>query len=74
MVNFDISQSSEMEKIWTYIFEDELKISPENQPIILTETSMNPRPNREKMTEVLYNLSIVMLPCIEISKSSNLII
>ncbi|KAF8077578.1 actin 1 [Lyophyllum atratum] len=42
-----------MEKIWEHIF-DQLHVSPEERPVLLTESPLNPRANREKMFEVMF--------------------
>jgi len=43
-----------MEKIWSYILYDDLKISPEEHKIFLTEPPLNPLKNREKMAQVMF--------------------
>jgi len=42
-----------MELIWDYIFH-ELKVLPEERSILLSEAQMNPKENREKMIEILF--------------------
>ncbi|MES1918940.1 actin, variant 2 [Bonamia ostreae] len=44
----------DMEKLWKYTFEDQLRILPDEQPVLLTEAPMNPKRNREKMTQIMF--------------------
>lgn len=43
-----------MEKIWHYTFYTDMRIDPSEHPILLTEPPMNPRTNREKMAEIMF--------------------
>jgi actin-related protein len=45
---------SDMEKIWNYTFFDHLRIEPENHAVLVTEAPMNPKKNRERMVEMLF--------------------
>jgi len=43
-----------MERIWHYTFYTDLRIDPSEHPVLLTEAPLNPRLNREKISEVMF--------------------
>ena len=43
-----------MEKIWSHIFYNELHISADEHPIMMTEAPNNKKKNREKMMELMF--------------------
>lgn len=49
-----ITSWEDMERVWNHTFYSELRAAPEEHHVLLTEAPMNPRANRERMAQSMF--------------------
>jgi actin-related protein len=57
-----------MEKVWHHTLFNELRVSPEDYALLMTDAPLNARENKEKMTEIMFE--IFSIPQLQIINQS----
>lgn len=60
-----VTNWEDMEKIWNHTFTNDLKASPEDHPLLITEAPLNPRKNRDRMCQIMFEG--LGVPCVYVS-------
>jgi len=54
VVRGEVGTWQDLEDLWDYMYTNELRISAQTQPCLISEEPLNPKSNREKAIEVLF--------------------
>eukprot|EP00792_Barthelona_sp_PAP020_P008643 TRINITY_DN3234_c0_g1_i1.p2 TRINITY_DN3234_c0_g1~~TRINITY_DN3234_c0_g1_i1.p2 ORF type:complete len:393 (+),score=120.98 TRINITY_DN3234_c0_g1_i1:36-1181(+) len=50
-----VTNWQDMQAVWKYTFDNQLRVDPGNYKVLLTEAPRNPRQNRQQMVEIMFD-------------------
>ena len=65
ILNGKIQDFDDLEKLWSYIFTNELKVKPESHNILISESLFSSNSDRDKIAQIMYEKFSVFHICIE---------
>lgn len=65
-----VTNWDDIELLWNHVYTQELNTNAENHPLLITEAPLNPRHNRDKMAQVLFES--LNIPCVYVSLQATL--
>lgn len=65
------SNWDDQEKLWHHCFYNELRVAPEEHPVIVSEPAVNPQANREKLVQIMFETfnvpSLLLLTSVQLA-------